>query len=125
MKNFFITLTLILIFFFNAIGIPADPCPKTIKQPNGKTLTFYIKGDERISWAETLDGYTLLNNEDGTLEYACLDENLNLITSGILACNEEERDEQEKIFLKDIPQHLFFSDQQIYDTFKYFDHPLE
>ena len=92
--------------------VPADPRPRTIKQPNGKTLTFYIRGDERINWCETLDGYTLLNNEEGNLEYACIDENLNLVPSGILASNTEERDEEELNFLREIKPKLFFSKQQ-------------
>jgi len=105
--------------------IPADPKPRTITQPNGKKLTFYIKGDERISWAETLDGYTLLNGDSNILEYACIDENLNLIPSGIMACNEEERDEWEKDFLKDLPKNLFFSKQQLDAAFQRFAYPKQ
>lgn len=105
--------------------IPADPRPRTITQPNGKKLTFYIKGDERISWAETLDGYTLLNGDSNVLEYACIDENLNLIASGIMACNEDERDEWEKEFLKDLPKNLFFSKQQTDAAFHRFSTPVQ
>ena len=101
-------------------NVPADPRPKTIKQPNGKTLTFYIRGDERISWAETLDGYTLLYGESGTLEYACIDDGLNLIASGIIACNEDERDEYDNAFLQDLPKKLFFSQQQTEFSLKRF-----
>lgn len=101
-------------------SVPADPHPQTIKQPNGKTLTFYIRGDERISWAETSDGYTLLYGESGTLEYACIDDEFNLVASGIIACNEEERDDFENDFLQDLPKNLFFSKQQIESSLKRF-----
>lgn len=95
------------------ISVPADSRPITIQQPNGKMLTFILRGDERISWGETLDGYTLLYNENGFFEFACVDDNKNLVPSGILACNENERDEQENNFLETIKPKLFFSKKQI------------
>jgi immune inhibitor A len=92
--------------------VPANSTPITIKQPNGKTLTFILRGDERISWAETLDGYTLLYNEKGNWEFACLDDYKNLVPSGILACNKDERGDEENTFLKDIKPHIFYSKSQ-------------
>ncbi len=100
--------------------VPADPRPRTIQQPNGKMLTFYIKGDERISWCETLDGYTLLYGDSKHLEFACVDENGTLQPSGILACNEEERGEEELSFLMTIKKQLFFSKEQTDEMFKRF-----
>lgn len=117
---FFILMSLVPLFPLEALTIPtslstfvpADSRPITIKQPNGKTLTFILRGDERISWAETLDGYTLLYNEKGYWEFACIDDYKNLVPSGILACNKEERGEEENVFLKDIKPKLFFSKEQ-------------
>ena len=99
-------------YILNKSSVPADPNPHTVKQPNGKMLTFFIKGDERIHWYETLDGYTLLYGESGHLEFACKDENGTLMSSGILAFNAEERGEEELSFLKETPKKLFFSDEQ-------------
>ncbi|MBO6118254.1 MAG: hypothetical protein J6P44_06920 [Bacteroidales bacterium] len=113
MKKFFSIVLFALIIISGVWAVPADPHPRTITQPNGKQLTFYIRGDERIHWCETLDGYTLLYNEDGYLEFACTDENGKLQTSGILACNKEERTEEEISFLKETPKGLFFNDSQI------------
>lgn len=97
----------------NLLSVPANTKPITIIQPNGKTLTFVLKGDERVHWYESLDGYTLLRNEEGDLEFACVDENNILQVSGILACNQEERDEVELSFLQTIKPQLFFSQQQL------------
>lgn len=102
-----------LFMCLNVLAVPANTKPITITQPNGKTLTFVLKGDERVHWYETLDGYTLLRNEEGDLEFACVDENNILQVSGILACNQEERDEIELSFLQTIKPQLFFSQQQL------------
>jgi len=102
-----------LVCFNTAYCVPADPRPHTIIQPNGKTLTYYLKGDEHLHWFESLDGYTLLKNEDGDLEFACVDDKGILQPSGILACNQEERDEIELSFLATIKPKLFFSKEQV------------
>ncbi|MDO5760408.1 MAG: hypothetical protein Q4Q06_05230 [Bacteroidota bacterium] len=109
----FIALVFAIFVCSVALSIPANPKPITIVQPNGKTLTFILKGDERMHWMETLDGYTLLRNENGDLEFACVDENGILQNSGILACNQEERDEIELSLLQTIEPKLFFSSEQL------------
>lgn len=107
-----------LFMCLNVFAVPANTKPITITQPNGKTLTFVLKGDERVHWYETMDGYTLLRNEEGDLEFACVDENNILQVSGILACNQEERDEVENSFLQTITPKLFFSQQQLKEKTK-------
>lgn len=104
---------LVLSLQVTACSVPADPTPHTMIQPNGKTITFILRGDENLHWYESLDGYTLLRNQDQYLEFACIDENQMLIPSGILACNQDQRDEQELDFLQTIEPRLFFSDKQI------------
>lgn len=107
---------LIILFAFctaNLFSVPADRKPVTITQPNGKTLTFMLKGDERLNWCETMDGYTLLRDKEGNLCYACIDENGDMTSSCILACNAEERDVRELLFLKKIERGLFFSSSQV------------
>lgn len=98
--------------FALARAVPADPRPHNVVQPNGKNLTYFLKGDERTHWFESTDGYTLVKNEEGYLEFACLDENGVLQASGILACNIEERDEQEENFLLTITPQLFSSKER-------------
>lgn len=81
-------------------AVPANQNPITIKQPNNKMLTFILKGDEYVHWANTLDGYTILPNKEGHYVYAILNDKNDLICSSILACNENERSTKEKAFLK-------------------------
>ncbi|MCL2435536.1 MAG: M6 family metalloprotease domain-containing protein [Lentimicrobiaceae bacterium] len=111
-KLTFFLLVLLLIMASALYAVPADPNPVTLTQPNGETLTVRIKGDERINWYESMDGYTLLFNQSGFLSYAQLDEDGNLHPSGFIATNIEERDNEVRSFLNTIGQHLFYSDIQ-------------
>ena len=112
MKKSFILLTFLFIFTTLLYAIPAIPYPITFSQPNGDTLTIMVKGDERIHWHETMDGFTLLFNKAGYLSYAQLDEIGNLQPSDIIASNIEERDIIVSSFLNTIEKHLFYSDIQ-------------
>ena len=96
-----------------ALAVPANKKPVTIKQPNGKTLTFVLAGDEHLNWANTLDGYTLLHSKSGDWVYATRDESGNMVPSAVLAANEEERSENEIAFLRGIEKNMFFSESQI------------
>lgn len=104
---------LAILFSVNLFAVPADKTPITIKQPNGKTLTFILQGDERINWASTLDEYSLLTNKNGNWVYAVLDKNGDMIPSDVLACNKEERSKEELEFLENVKPNLFFSKKQI------------
>ena len=103
---------LAILFSVNLFAVPADKKPITIKQPNGKTLTFILQGDERINWASTLDEYSLLTNKNGNWVYAVLDKNGDMIPSDVLACNKEERSKDELLFLENVKPNLFFSKKQ-------------
>lgn len=104
---------LAILFSVNLFAVPADKTPITIKQPNGKTLTFILQGDERINWASTLDEYSLLTNKNGNWVYAVLDKNGDMIPSDVLACNKEERSKDELLFLENVKPNFFFSKKQI------------
>ncbi|MGP1515809.1 MAG: M6 family metalloprotease domain-containing protein [Bacteroidales bacterium] len=102
----------LLIMSFVTHAIPADPKPIIIKQPNGKTLTFYLKGDERMSWAVTTDGYTLLTNAKGNLVYAIQDDRGSMVASDILAADSDQRTIKDLRFLKKVKKNIAYSDQQ-------------
>ena len=53
-----------------AAAVPAYPGLITVKQPSGKTVSIYLRGDERNHWGETPDGYTLLRDGDGFWAFA-------------------------------------------------------
>ena len=110
-------IVLILIFtlfaFESLVAVPAKQTPITITQPDGRVLTYVLKGDEVVSWCESSDGYTLLANGEGVLCYAMLDKDKNLVPSGVVACNREERNVKDLLFLKSIDKKLFYSDKQM------------
>lgn len=53
-----------------ASAMPAYPKPIKVQQPDGTTITVCLRGDERLNWAETTDGYTLLRDSDGFWTFA-------------------------------------------------------
>ena len=110
-------IVLILIFtlfaFESLVAVPAKQTPITITQSDGRVLTYILKGDEVVSWCESSDGYTLLANGEGVLCYAMLDKDKNLVSSGVVACNREERNVKDLLFLKSIDKKLFYSDKQM------------
>ena len=109
---------LFICFFYSTVysqinKVPASKNPIVYKQSDGSILYITLKGDERLHWAETSDGYTLLPNKKGDYEYAKLDRHKNLNTSGKLAHEAGKRTKRENVFLKKIRKGLQFSDEQI------------
>ncbi len=117
MKKTLIIIALIFVSVFithaQVNKVPASKKSIEYKQPDGTLLTIFLKGDEKLHWAETKDGYTLLSNKEGGYEYARLDNNKNLINSGKLAHEQNIRTKKETRFLKKIPKGLQFSEAQI------------
>lgn len=109
----FTIMMLMAIFSINLFAIPANNKPVTVKQPNGKSLTLTIKGDERVHWATTIDQYTIIGNNEGTLVYGQLNENGDLIPSNFIASNSNERSSEEILFLSTLPYDLRYSEKQI------------
>ncbi|MDI6787025.1 MAG: M6 family metalloprotease domain-containing protein [Planctomycetota bacterium] len=69
----------------NSFAAPASPYPAQVKQPDGTEFTMYKKGDERVNWSESADGYPIVRNEEtGFWEYAKIDPQHGLINSGII-----------------------------------------
>lgn len=94
-------------------GVPAYPEPVEFEQPDGQRITIIMKGDEKINWAETPDGYTILVTKDGWYEYAVKDEHGDLGFSGIRVSPLDRRQERELQLLADTPKGLFFSKRQV------------
>ena len=72
--------------------VPATPYPIKYVQPSGDTLTIRLHGDERHHWAETIDGYLILQKKDGTYDYAYRNAESKLISLEIVAQDAEKRD---------------------------------
>ena len=65
-------------------AMPAYPKPITVAQPDGTSITICLKGDERMNWAETTDGFSLLRNADGYWTFARKDKRGLLTASDIV-----------------------------------------
>ncbi len=88
-----------------AHAVPAHPAPATITQPDGKTVTVRLVGDEFYNYSCTTDGYTVVRNASGCFEYARLD-NGRLVPSGIMAHDRAMRTAGETQFLAQVGTHL-------------------
>lgn len=105
---------LLLCLTFNVMAVPAFPEKILFNQPGTDvSLHIYLKGDERVHWAETEDGYSLLHRDDGCLVYAMMDTRGDMVCSNLLAHDKANRCESENAFLQNIPTHLRFSKEQI------------
>jgi len=93
-------------------SVTAWPYPVEFTQPDGTKITVLLKGDEKMKWAETTDGYTILFNSKGFYEYAKLNETQDLVRSAIIAKDPKERSSEVKTFLKAVEKHLQYSQPQ-------------
>lgn len=60
-----------------AYAMTASPFPFDVTQPDGTTVTLYIRGNEYFHWLEDVNGYTVVRQVD-TFLYAKLDSNQQL-----------------------------------------------
>ena len=103
-----------LLFIWQQVfAVPAYPGIINYKQPDGSEININLLGDEWVNWAVSLDGYTMLFNKDGFLEYAVHDQFGDLKLSGIRARNVPERTLEEQNFLSRQPKGLKHSSSQI------------
>lgn len=97
-----------------ALAVTAYPYPIKFTQPDKSTVvTLTMKGDEKVHWAETEDGYSLLYNSDGYFCYAFLDENGNMQPSRYIATEISARTPEVVAFLEKTPKKLRYSAAQI------------
>lgn len=63
------------------LAVTANPEPIVKRQPDGTEITVRLRGDEKVHWMETLDGYTLLYDAQRYIVYATTDADGNMIPS--------------------------------------------
>jgi M6 family metalloprotease-like protein len=95
-----------------AFAVIAYPFPVKYKQPDGTIVTIKLKGDENARWAETIDGYSLLRNSKGGWEYGITDKRGDLICSGVLAKEINQRTLADNSILEKTQKKLTFSKSQ-------------
>lgn len=96
-----------------AFGTIAYPYQVNMKQADGTMVTVNIIGDESIKLFRTLDGYTLMFNDEGYLVYANQDTKGMLVPTKTLAHNFADRRAEENGVLGGIPKMLTMPKAQL------------
>ena len=86
-------------------AVPAYPHKVIVLDANGKEVEIYLRGDENVKYAITLDGYTLLSNAEGWW-YAMLDDSGKVIKSEYLLVSGECESAELKNFKSKCPKGL-------------------
>ena len=89
MKKVFVTILAALACLV-ASAVPAIPYPQQVTQPSGETLTVRIMGDEFYNYLTTVDGYTIVKNDEGYYTYGTL-LNDEVVASKIIARDADKR----------------------------------
>jgi M6 family metalloprotease-like protein len=80
---FILVLGLLSLFAQDAFAVTAVPWPVDKVQPDGTSITVYLRGDEKVHWMESLDGYTLMYDDQKYVVYAKQDARGNMVPSNV------------------------------------------
>lgn len=112
-KTLFLILACLCLFSQYALSVPAVPWPVEKQQPDGTIITVKLKGDEKVHWMESLDGYTLLYNDSKQVVYAQLDEDGDLVPSDIVYGNKAQLSPEQLNRLSQMKKYLRYSNEQV------------
>ena len=115
MKKTSVLIIAVLFSVIETFATQAYPHLISFTQPDKSTLSVYLKGDEKINWIESEDGYSLLHDNNGYLVYAVQDKNGNMVPSTIIARDKKYRTAEDDSILSAIPKYLRYTDEQIRD----------
>ena len=117
MRNFFLHLSIFLIFNLYAINslfaIKAYPYPVEITQPDGSKLTIKLKGDEFHHYKTTIDGIQIIKNAKGFQTYANINNEGQLIASDVIAKNPNQRSNSDLQFINTIEKSTLLQKNKI------------
>lgn len=105
MKKFYLLVLSSLLGITTAQGIPANPTPAKLLQPDGTYLTVRLVGDEYQHHATTEDGYTVLKSPTGYYVYAEITDG-RLVATQRIARNASERSTGDNAFLQTLQKNL-------------------
>ena len=100
MKRIFFVLFCLSFSLLSLYAVKAYPGLIEITQPDGTIVNVYLHGDENFSYMTSEDGYLLKYNDLGFVEYARLRSNNIIESTGIQACNIQNRAQIELEYLK-------------------------
>jgi len=83
MKNKFLLLAILFVSSRLLFAVPAVPWAIEKEQPDGTKISVYLKGDEKVNWMESADGYTLMYDSLKYVVYAQIDGQGNLTPSNV------------------------------------------
>jgi M6 family metalloprotease-like protein len=113
------TIITLIIFCTALFAVPASPEPQTVRYPDGRELTVYLRGDENRSWHETLDGFHVRPNADGVYEYTVVSDRGEPKASGVPANDPFRRDTEERDFTLTLTKEIIYPESRPY----YSSHP--
>lgn len=113
MKKLFLTLLLCLTTLSAAFATVVKSVPIEYKQSDGTTTTIIVYGDERVTWAKTTDGYTLLRADNDDYLYAIPNGYDGIKISTIIAHDPRNRTKEELALLSTLQKNLFYNKTQI------------
>jgi len=99
-SNLYILLFIIFIPTFNLFAVPAAPYPFIVNQPDGTTITIRLHGDEYFHYRTTLDGYLLIKDQNGFLNYGKVNSEGNIESTFFKATDIEKRSSTERKFVQ-------------------------
>jgi M6 family metalloprotease-like protein len=108
-KQIFLGVVLLFSATISMQAVPAYPGALTQKQPDGSTLTYYLRGDEHFHAKYSTDGYMLRENNEGALCYVTKSDDGSVLLTSQFAHNVGERGAVEKSFLKNVTKIEFSS----------------
>lgn len=109
MKKLFVLLFTVIVSV-SVWAVPAMRDSIVVRQPNGKTITVFLKGDEHAHMYYTRDGYPLAYDEDGYVRYAQVLSDCSVSVAQMpVANNPENRTAEEKDFLRSFDKLDFSS----------------
>ena len=107
MKKLVLGLIVLLFSCICTLAVPAYPGLITTTQPDGTTLSFYLRGDEDFSFQMTEDGYLIVLNENGVFEYAEFNEQNQIIPVGIKVSDISKRNNKEKKYCSNYKKRVW------------------
>lgn len=109
MKRCCLTVLLLVVFHFHLEAIPAYP-RKIMKDINGIEMPVKLYGDEFSKRIETIEGHTIIQNDNGVWVYAALNEIGELIPSTYLV---GDKSSESANFISTLPIHLAKNSQVV------------
>ncbi len=112
-RTFLILFLMVVGFGIKSFGVPSYPYPIEFTQSDKSIVTVTMRGDEKVFWALSSDGYILLRADNGDFVYAVSDNKGGMIPSSVLAHNPEDRNSEELAFVSTLNKNIFYSREQI------------